>query len=628
MSRLAIWRPSNLDTGLDHPYAENILRAMDADGKVGLRNAEEALLTEARKRTRGYPRALEHLFGILSADRDTTLIDILDNTKQLLPDQVTEVLVGEAFSRLDLTAQRVMQALAIYRYPVSPPAVDYLLQPFVPGIDSGKVLSRLVNMQFVRRDAGRYYLHQIDRDFAESRLPDGEPADRAAQVPTFSRFALHHRAAEWFKLARKPRESWKTLDDLAAQLSEFELRYAGRDYDTAAGVLVEIDYDYLNLWGHYQLLTELHERLQSKISDQTHAQYSASSLGYAHYQMGQHRKAVNLYESALSLARQSGDRQGEGTHLGALSLCYFELGQSDKALDYQERSLAISREVGDRNGEATFLNNLGGLYACLGQLTRAMEYETKALEIARALKSRRSEATSLCNLGSIYSELGQPTEAHRCLNSALTISKEIRYRSFEAAAQNRLGAVDLDNGEWTRAASAFETAVEIADDIVDPQEQQLARRGLAEAHFYQGNLASSRDMAEAARRYNYPRENHATSALLGVVAWRQADRAAAFDAFATALGQAVELLSRSPQFYGALDTKGLALCGLALCETPSHIPAAKEAFSAARALTSAPGIVARVLRLFDALAPADPSALLAEVRPYAAGEAAQSASGA
>ena len=117
--------------------------------------------------------------------------------------------MGEAFSRLDPTAQRVMQALATYRYPVPPAAVDYLLQPHVPGIDSGRVLSRLVNMQFVRRDAGRYYLHQVDRDYALSRIAEGDPGDRDAEVSPLTRFALRHRAAEWFKLSRKPRDAWK-----------------------------------------------------------------------------------------------------------------------------------------------------------------------------------------------------------------------------------------------------------------------------------------------------------------------------------------------------------------------------------------------------------------------------------
>ena len=175
-------RRLNLDTGLEYPYAENILKAMDVDGKVGLRDAPVVLLARARERTRGYPRALEHLFGILSADRDTSLGEILDNTRNVLPEQVVTVLVGEAYSRLDPTAQRVMQALATYRYPVPPAAVDYLLQPHVPGIDSGPVLGRLVNMQFVSRDAGRYYLHQVDRDYALSRIEEGDPGDRDTEA--------------------------------------------------------------------------------------------------------------------------------------------------------------------------------------------------------------------------------------------------------------------------------------------------------------------------------------------------------------------------------------------------------------------------------------------------------------
>ena len=66
-----------LDEGLDSPYAEAVLRAMDADGTVGLRDAPEETLSEARQRTRGYPRALEALYGILNADRHTASGDPL-----------------------------------------------------------------------------------------------------------------------------------------------------------------------------------------------------------------------------------------------------------------------------------------------------------------------------------------------------------------------------------------------------------------------------------------------------------------------------------------------------------------------------------------------------------------------
>ncbi len=126
----------DVDEGLPSPYAENILREMDLDGKVGLRSAPRTLLDEARQRTRGYPRALEALFALLSADRDTGLQDVLKETARLLPENVVEVLVGEAFSRLEPAAQRVMQALAIYARPVTPTALDYLLQPYLPGVNS------------------------------------------------------------------------------------------------------------------------------------------------------------------------------------------------------------------------------------------------------------------------------------------------------------------------------------------------------------------------------------------------------------------------------------------------------------------------------------------------------------
>ncbi|MBI5965061.1 MAG: TIR domain-containing protein, partial [Chloroflexi bacterium] len=67
----------SLDEGLESPYAENVLREMDADGRVGLKSAPDALLNKAREKTRGYPRALEALYAILSVDRYTTLEELL-----------------------------------------------------------------------------------------------------------------------------------------------------------------------------------------------------------------------------------------------------------------------------------------------------------------------------------------------------------------------------------------------------------------------------------------------------------------------------------------------------------------------------------------------------------------------
>ena len=612
-----------LDEGLDSPYAENLLRQMDADGKLGLQEAPNDLLLEAKTRTRGFPRALEALVAILKADRETTLPELLADTQRVLPEYVVEKLVGEAFSRLDTPAQQVLQALAIYARPVTPAAVDYLLQPFLPGVNSAPVLNRLVNMQFVRKESGSYYLHPVDRDYALARIPKGQPAERqlkqketadATGLP-FTRFTLWHRGADYFKKARLPRDNWKTLDDLAPQLAEFELRLAGQDFDTAAEVLLTIDFDYLLLWGHYRLMLNLHRRLQGKIGDSDLKEESVGNLGTAYRQIGQVQLAIQCYHEALEMARQNKSRSGEAAWLGGLGSCYAGLGQTTQAIEYYEQALEIDREIGDRKGKAADLDNLGSFYAVLGQTTRAIEYYEQALEIDREIGYREGEATALNNLGLCYADLAQTTRAIEYYEKALVIYRGIGYRYGEALDLCYLGSIWLDLNNFSKAIEYQHQAIQIADEIENVQAQNEARDELAQAYLFSDNLDLAREIIEEALKYNYPINNFNVFALQGIIALRQRQVTAAKAAFEKTIHAADALLQHTEQNFDALDTKGLALCGLALCEPePNRFAAAKDAFHRARQINNDLGIVKRLLRLFDALARADQEGMLAPLR--------------
>ena len=174
------------------------------------------------------------------------------------------MLVGEAYELLDDPAQQVMQALAVFPAPVSAVGVDFLLRPVNPTTDAAPILTRLVRRQLVRFQDGHYHLHPIDRDYARRQLPAGSPGDSAA---AFTLAGLQARAAEYYAQIRTPRESWRTLEDVRPQLAEFELRCDTGDYDTAATVLADIDFDYLRVWGHYRTLVGLHERIHGRITD-------------------------------------------------------------------------------------------------------------------------------------------------------------------------------------------------------------------------------------------------------------------------------------------------------------------------------------------------------------------------
>jgi len=171
--------PREITDGLESPHAEAILRALDDTGELGLREAPDDLLNQAREKTRGFPRALEALVAILRADRYTTLAELLERD---LPDNVTETLVGEAFARLEPTAQAILQVLAVYGRPVTPVAVDFVLRRFHEAADSARLLRRLAAMHFVRAEAGKFFLHPVDRAYALERLPKGENSDRHEEL--------------------------------------------------------------------------------------------------------------------------------------------------------------------------------------------------------------------------------------------------------------------------------------------------------------------------------------------------------------------------------------------------------------------------------------------------------------
>jgi tetratricopeptide (TPR) repeat protein len=500
-----------LDEGLESPHAENILRAMDADGKLGIRDASDELLDRARRRTRGFPRALEALYAILAADRETTLVDLLEDDGAPLPDNVVEALVGEAFSRLDPLAQRVMEALAVYNRPVSPAAVDYLLQPFRPGIDSAPVLGRLVNMHFVHTESGRYYLHPADQEYAFARMPDSPASPRErGDRGGWSQTTLLSRAADYFRQARQPRASWQTLDDLTPQLAEFELRCQAGDYETAARVLTDIDYDYLLLWGHYRLMIQMHERLRGKLSGGIVQLQHLNNLGLVYSYIGEVQESIDCYQAALPLTREKENRQAEGAILGNLGSAYAALGETRRAIDFYQDALAIAREIGDKRSEGSDLGNLGSAYAALGETRRAIEYHEDALAIAREIGDRSGEGNhlgNLGNLGSAYAALGETRRAIEYHEQALAISREIGDKRNEGAFLGNLGLAYANLGETRRAIEYHEDALAIAREIGDKRGEgnRLGNLGLAYAalgetrraiEYHQQALAIAREIGD------------------------------------------------------------------------------------------------------------------------------------
>ena len=78
--------------------------------------------------------------------------------------------------------------------------------------------------------------------------------------------------------------------------------------------------------------------------------------------------------AALALARdvRVADPGVSGFIVSALGLAHYSLGNFSQAIAYHTQDLAIAREVGDRAGEGTAYGNLGNAHYRMGDFSQAI----------------------------------------------------------------------------------------------------------------------------------------------------------------------------------------------------------------------------------------------------------------
>ena len=90
---------------------------------------------------------------------------------------------------------------------------------------------------------------------------------------------------------------------------------------------------------------------------------SVGNLGNIHHSLGDFKTAIDYHERCLKIAKELGDRSGDGNAYGSLGNAYLSLGDFKTAKYYAERHLRIAKELGNRSVE-------GNAYGILGNSIR------------------------------------------------------------------------------------------------------------------------------------------------------------------------------------------------------------------------------------------------------------------
>ena len=291
--------------------------------------------------------------------------------------------------------------------------------------------------------------------------------------------AQAHRLAIDYYDSKVKEQPWQNIDDLKEYLEIFYHLSQLGEYAQADEILSDC-YDFLELRGYYSTIVELNQQLVQNWQPGDHEErrnrgWAFVRLGNAYYSLGQYQTAIEYYQQSLDIAREIGDRFGEGASLGNLGVAYNSLGQYQTAIEYHQQWLDIAREIGNRSGEGNSLGNLGVAYNSLGQYQTAIKYHQQSLDIAREIKDRFGEGASLDELGNSYNSLGQYHKAIEYHQQSLKIIRDIGdYRSEESEVLSNLGNAYHFQGDYQKAIEYQQQSLHIAREINNRSGEALA----------------------------------------------------------------------------------------------------------------------------------------------------------
>jgi predicted ATPase/DNA-binding SARP family transcriptional activator/uncharacterized protein HemY len=224
------------------------------------------------------------------------------------------------------------------------------------------------------------------------------------------------------------------------------------------GIIAELNRgDFEGARSHFQSALELARESGDKVClADALRQLGALSLERANYQ-----DAVTYYEASGKLYNELGHVQGRAKSLTNLATVLTYLGDLHKAHVLNVEGLELFRSVGDRHGVAIALLNLGMDASEAGKRLEGTHFYQESLQLFRDLGDQRMVSHLLNNLAGNFQRLAEPQKARSLLEESLAIQQQIGDVSLIAHALFILGQVQRDQGELQKAQQTYSACIDL-----------------------------------------------------------------------------------------------------------------------------------------------------------------------
>lgn len=198
-----------------------------------------------------------------------------------------------------------------------------------------------------------------------------------------------------------------------------------------------------------------------------------SYLGNVYKDLGDHQKAKELLEEAITLYKQHApfDRIGITRALTYLGDTYKNLGEHQKARDILEQSISLIQQYPDSHqiGLARTMLHLGIVYRDLGDYEKALPLLKNSLVLFEKYSPENyiERVRALKYLGNTYRSLGQYEDAKNLLEQSVSLSKKYLAENHISLGRSlvHLAIIYKRLGAYKKAQELFTEALTIHENI-------------------------------------------------------------------------------------------------------------------------------------------------------------------
>lgn len=417
-------------------------------------------------------------------------LDFLESEARGIPDRHRSVraVFDYSWAMLSQEERQMFSALSLFRGGFSREAAEDVAGASIRNLANLSNKSLLV----FDREAGRYSVHELLRQYAEAELVKGDGSvDAIAALHTTFFASLAARAAETIAISEK--ETLQILDnDLDNVRAAWRRAVAGRDAASAAKFVKALWFLY-EVRGWHQagvdLLGEALTAFPEGSPDETTVKawaLAAAAQGWFLCHLGQAAGGEEQVARAVDALRRLDDRDGfllaVECHCAALTY----LSRWDDLVRVGMEGAQVARAAGDQfaSADALVWSAFGDLRIAPPSVARSKLAEGD--RILAAAGEYRARTWTVLGLALIDGMEGKHKDAIRRLEEVVDMAKEIGYRRGIQAGLQYLGEALVNAGDPGASEPVFLESLAMSEDMGQSLEMAGTLSRLASAYSQTG----------------------------------------------------------------------------------------------------------------------------------------------